>query len=350
MNEEILDIITDSIAKQNKKVLDLDKKYQAVLDDTTLTKKEIESRLESLNKELEKTLQDAIKSVPMPKDGKDGANGLDGKDGKTVVGKDGKDGRDGRDYNEAVAAIAVKDLVDKYIAKNQGTIEAVVDGYVESTRVDLKAMEDTITKQMMSRVDENKFTPEDITASVTKFFTANHNLLKGQIGKTGPKGTDGKDGTSISSVKVQKMIDDKISKIKADKKHKKPSIKEIKVEGKILIIIDGEGNKQFIELPQYESNGENNYPAPAPVSSRITKLEFLVDVELSGVAEGDALVYSNGKWTNGPGVDIYGKADLVGIVDIEITDFTKGVILRDSTDARWRITVDTDGLLITTKL
>ena len=45
MNEEILDIITDSIAKQNKKVLDLDKKYQAVLDDTTLTKKEIESNL-----------------------------------------------------------------------------------------------------------------------------------------------------------------------------------------------------------------------------------------------------------------------------------------------------------------
>ena len=36
--------------------------------------------------------------------------------------------------------------------------------------------------------------------------------------------------------------------------------------------------------------------------------------------------------------------------DIEITDFTKGVVLRDSSGGRWRITVNTLGVLITTSI
>lgn len=40
----------------------------------------------------------------------------------------------------------------------------------------------------------------------------------------------------------------------------------------------------------------------------------------------------------------------VGEDDVEITDFTKGVVLHDSEDKRWRITVETDGSLRTTKI
>jgi hypothetical protein len=36
--------------------------------------------------------------------------------------------------------------------------------------------------------------------------------------------------------------------------------------------------------------------------------------------------------------------------DVEVTDPTKGVIIRDLDDNRWRITVDTDGGLITTRI
>lgn len=38
------------------------------------------------------------------------------------------------------------------------------------------------------------------------------------------------------------------------------------------------------------------------------------------------------------------------LIDIEITDPTKGVILRSPNNTRWRITVDNTGALITTSL
>lgn len=45
-----------------------------------------------------------------------------------------------------------------------------------------------------------------------------------------------------------------------------------------------------------------------------------------------------------------GKADKVGADDIEITDATKGVILRDSNGVRYRLTVTTNGALKITDL
>ena len=36
--------------------------------------------------------------------------------------------------------------------------------------------------------------------------------------------------------------------------------------------------------------------------------------------------------------------------DIEITDYTKGIILRDSSAGRWRVTVNTSGALVVTSI
>ena len=44
------------------------------------------------------------------------------------------------------------------------------------------------------------------------------------------------------------------------------------------------------------------------------------------------------------------KADKIGTNDIEITDATKGVILKSANGTRYRITVDNDGSLITTAI
>lgn len=44
------------------------------------------------------------------------------------------------------------------------------------------------------------------------------------------------------------------------------------------------------------------------------------------------------------------KADQVGSTDIEITDATKGVILKSANGTRWRVTIDNDGSLRTTSI
>jgi hypothetical protein len=44
------------------------------------------------------------------------------------------------------------------------------------------------------------------------------------------------------------------------------------------------------------------------------------------------------------------KADVVGSSDVEVTDATKGVILRSPDGSRWRITVGDDGSLNTTEI
>lgn len=44
------------------------------------------------------------------------------------------------------------------------------------------------------------------------------------------------------------------------------------------------------------------------------------------------------------------KADLVGDKDIEITDTTKGVIMKSPDGSRWRVTIGDDGVLQTTKI
>ena len=55
--------------------------------------------------------------------------------------------------------------------------------------------------------------------------------------------------------------------------------------------------------------------------------------------------------------EYYWKNDIDGFVneevhsdDIEITDFTKGIILRSPNNSRWRITIDNTGSLIITSI
>jgi len=48
------------------------------------------------------------------------------------------------------------------------------------------------------------------------------------------------------------------------------------------------------------------------------------------------------------GVDLSGKVDKIGTDDIRITDATKGLILTDSNNVSWRITMETDGAIRTT--
>jgi hypothetical protein len=112
------------------------------------------------------------------------------------------------------------------------------------------------------------------------------------------------------------------------------------------------------------------------------ELKEIEDIELTSPQDGDVLVYNSASalWTNAPqsgGVssltgtanqidvsastgaitlsvssnlltDIGNKADKTGTSDIEITDATKGVILKSANGTRYRITVDNDGSLTTT--
>jgi hypothetical protein len=69
---------------------------------------------------------------------------------------------------------------------------------------------------------------------------------------------------------------------------------------------------------------DNAIPPPSPLSTFYTKVEV------------DGLLSS--------------KADKTGTSDIEITDYTKGIILRDSGGGRWRFGITTAGAITTTSL
>ena len=65
---------------------------------------DLSERIKALELREVPTIEDVVKSIPVPKDGqdgKDGLNGIDGKDGeKGIDGIDGKDGQDGKDALE----------------------------------------------------------------------------------------------------------------------------------------------------------------------------------------------------------------------------------------------------------
>jgi len=57
-----------------------------------------------------------------------------------------------------------------------------------------------------------------------------------------------------------------------------------------------------------------------------------------------------GTYTEGNDSRITGAAQKVGSDDIEITDATKGIILKSSNNNRYRLTIDNDGIPTTTVL
>ena len=74
-----------------------------------------------------------------------------------------------------------------------------------------------------------------------------------------------------------------------------------------------------------------------------TALSTLTDVQLTTPTAGQYLTYNGTKWVNG-------ALTLVTANDVEITNATKGVILKSANGTRYRITVDNDGSLITTEV
>ena len=57
-----------------------------------------------------------------------------------------------------------------------------------------------------------------------------------------------------------------------------------------------------------------------------------------------------GTYAAGDDARITGAAQKVGAADIEITDATKGIIFRKANNARYRLTIDNDGIPTATAL
>ena len=74
-----------------------------------------------------------------------------------------------------------------------------------------------------------------------------------------------------------------------------------------------------------------------------TALSTLTDVQLTTPTAGQYLSYNGTKWVNS--TFVWTTAN-----DVEITNATKGVILKSANGTRYRITVDNDGSLITTEV
>ena len=87
---------------------------------------------------------------------------------------------------------------------------------------------------------------------------------------------------------------------------------------------------------------------------RLKSISPSVWVQVSGSGGGGSSVWGSITGTLANQADLKNalalKADKIGTSDIEITDATKGVILKSANGTRYRITVDNDGSLITTAI
>ena len=138
--EEILDILTDSIASNKSKIKDLTDKYKELATRSSDNKASVDRELLKLEMELKAIVSSTFSKLPEPKkgdtgrdgrDGKDGSNGVDGKDGIDgkdgkpgpqgpigLPGKDGKNGRDGKDGKDADTK-----KLEKYIKDTIASLE-----------------------------------------------------------------------------------------------------------------------------------------------------------------------------------------------------------------------------------
>lgn len=75
-------------------------------------------------------------------------------------------------------------------------------------------------------------------------------------------------------------------------------------------------------------------------------------INITVVNESNTLNITISQVVNNWGVtqDISGKVDKVGVDDIEITDFSKGVVFKTADSSRWRMTLDNDGRLTSNKI
>ena len=85
------------------------------------------------------------------------------------------------------------------------------------------------------------------------------------------------------------------------------------------------------------ADGTRSWITPSSAST----LDSLADVVITTPASGQTLVYNGTGWVNG-------ALTLVTANDVEITNATKGVILKAAGGTRYRVTVDDDGSLVTT--
>jgi hypothetical protein len=124
---------------------------------------------------------------------------------------------------------------------------------------------------------------------------------------------------------------------------------------------DLDGNKQYIvtwstlQITGFtvtQVNDNTGLKASIPLQWDTANEQITLDFSAACSANGGTLpgtfLFLGGR--SGEYVDVSGKADKVGADDLEITDATKGVILRSSNGTRFRITIDDNGTLTTEDL
>lgn len=97
-----------------------------------------------------------------------------------------------------------------------------------------------------------------------------------------------------------------------------------------------------IVLNLYGSNGSSALPAGLYL---FKKKGGVMDVLVGQGVNAQSVLHSGLTDVVPVATRLFNKADLVGATDIEVTDATKGVILRAPGGGRWRITVNDSGVL-----
>lgn len=198
--------------------------------------------------------------------------------------------------NDVISKIPKEVTID--YGRLEASLKAKVNRYVREKdsdiselRADLKAFIKTIMpKDGIDGIDADN---EAILSDLKKHITNNGDFV-GERGLSGSNGKDGVDGIGIKDIYEEKDY--------------------------LYIELTNKDIKKF-KIP----------------TKTITKSGGLSQLKTIG------------------GESIVGKGDIpvasaIGSGDIEITDPTKGYILTDTNSNRWRITVDTDGILKTTQI
>ena len=289
-NSELFATLIEGLSALNQRLNDLEV-------DTDGTKKEIndfqseyakevkllQQQIDEITIQIDRLIKEAIKEIPIPKDGKDGA-----------------------DYDEDVAKALLKAEINKLIKQRNLEVEKIKSEV-------LQAVENIPVQKGDKGEDGKSVTDEQIQTYISIWLDDNIDSLKGEDGKRGIQGLRGKSG------------EDGVSIIDA------------KIENDYLVLTFSDGNIKRVKLPRQNINMGGGGIVSQETVNHI-KLDELLSMFNSAYSTSySELTYSDGNITN---IDVYENDTKVkklftkeitysdgNIIEIKITNTLTGYAL-----------------------
>lgn len=314
MTEQILEVLKQAMIGQKSKIIDVSSNLSEYKKKTDLQLSAIMDaerlRGDFVNERVDKYL----KSIPLPKDAD----------------------------NDYIVNELKKNITEEYILSDlKKDVNSVLDELLKTNDNKIENLD----KEIADIINNKMHSSQEYFAKVMRLSIESQvsRIPKPANGKDGRDGKNGRDGKKGDTPNIDYSLVEKEIQKEVNKKEYVEDVEVIRDrDGAFLKIFYSNKKTKKLELPVNTrttviggGGSESTNICELPLAENILDTD---NIELCRDGEKFKTTASDLNKNN------------VGEDDVEITDFTKGVVLHDSEDKRWRITVETDGSLRTTKI